>query len=798
MKYWKELLVAVTTGWTLSSCQDELTTGGHGQNAEFCLQGNDVDMATTRAANEHFSPGTQYTIYTLDSKNGWGISVIGNPLVEGDDQLLAKLPADGGQNRFRFETGVTELSFYALTDGTENAPELNADKDTPPTYTHTRAQGANAQQEDAANTSISIKDAPLSDLRRAVLLNQTQNDVTNGKFVLPFKHTLSQLRYEVMRQTKTEDDPLEGATITKIEIQDYAEGALDLKTGEYSFGENVGEESKKTYTIYEASSEEQGLELTGEATPLIQTENGIEPKSETSTGEELKTLIFPNESIKLTDEESNNEGTKLKKKALKIIVTVRKKAGTSSDGFQTCTVENYVTVSSTTSNSENNAGSSDNTGSETIVNNPFIFQSNHYYVLQIVVLNDDVRIIAIVPQKYDWIDEEVEPDMAQPIVFNNLMWADRNLGADIANPQTDQEWENSRGYYYQYGRSIPYTVEHNYQKDGFSGVQTNGVSKPNGASEANWPYPVLPGITSHEIAKANGYEPHNTRNSDISFDEISLTPGDGDNKKSRFILFGKNTFSRWDPTNNDGNCRTYWTNTENQPCPKGWRLPTINEYKTIFPTTENAGDVTFLKTGHSGRTIWSEVVEGDPEPGYKSLYVCYREPDKSYGVLYCIKYYKTDKAYRIRWTPTYVGSGLPDPDTSANTEGIGRGMLQISNHTSSRDDDISTDPDDPNYVLEKDWNHPTAEMYFPVVGYILSNADYNGEVCIVYSGCEVVMLSADMRATVRIKFAGDHWSRYIYTFIGNPDSYVENTQTYGDPPAYGYQARCVRDIEAKD
>ena len=43
---------------------------------------------------------------------------------------------------------------------------------------------------------------------------------------------------------------------------------------------------------------------------------------------------------------------------------------------------------------------------------------------------------------------------------------------------------------------------------------------------------------------------------------------------------------------------TYWDQPEHQPCPKGWRLPTKDEFLSIVPSSQNAGDITFLN--HSG------------------------------------------------------------------------------------------------------------------------------------------------------------------------------------------------------
>lgn len=88
---------------------------------------------------------------------------------------------------------------------------------------------------------------------------------------------------------------------------------------------------------------------------------------------------------------------------------------------------------------------------------PFIFEQNHRYVLSVILLDEGVRVLAVSPQAYDWIDVSVDTYMGQPVNFGGLMWMDRNLGAESADCEND--WEKTRGFYYQYGRNIPYIFD---------------------------------------------------------------------------------------------------------------------------------------------------------------------------------------------------------------------------------------------------------------------------------------------------------------------------------------------------
>lgn len=89
---------------------------------------------------------------------------------------------------------------------------------------------------------------------------------------------------------------------------------------------------------------------------------------------------------------------------------------------------------------------------------PFIFKQNNRYVLSVILLRDGVRVIAVAPQAYDWINEDIDAYMGQPVNFGGLMWMDRNLGAESADCEND--WAKTRGFYYQFGRNIPYILDY--------------------------------------------------------------------------------------------------------------------------------------------------------------------------------------------------------------------------------------------------------------------------------------------------------------------------------------------------
>jgi hypothetical protein len=107
------------------------------------------------------------------------------------------------------------------------------------------------------------------------------------------------------------------------------------------------------------------------------------------------------------------------------------------------------------------------TFSQTFTSNSF--DTNYQY--DVVLSFTSKVIVTIVPKYYGWI---TQPETKQntdalamignPVTFGGVVWADRNLGATSANPlNSAMDWERSRGWFYQFGRSIPYYVQGSMQ-----------------------------------------------------------------------------------------------------------------------------------------------------------------------------------------------------------------------------------------------------------------------------------------------------------------------------------------------
>ena len=201
----------------------------------------------------------------------------------------------------------------------------------------------------------------------------------------------------------------------------------------------------------------------------------------------------------------------------------------------------------------------------------FQFEVNHQYTLLITVLKDEVRTIAIAPQVYDWIDENrYDNYLGQPVTFANLMWMDRNLGAKSADCEND--WENCRGYYYQYARNIPYILD----KEKYDAAPNK--------------IPVYPFLYTYNQYGEKVYSVDDVQTTVLTSQTIrgrkKIAVNPGEDGEYRFIS-DVNNGGYWMLDENgqeESFINEFWTSSvENHPCPKGWRLPTKEDFASFMP-----------------------------------------------------------------------------------------------------------------------------------------------------------------------------------------------------------------------
>lgn len=569
---------------------------------------------------------------------------------------------------------------------------------------------------------------PLTDVMWAKKENQTNKN--SGTITLPFGHTLAKLNLYVM---KSKDDYGNSTvTLQEVSLKDYEDGNLNMSTGKFE----VNNSDKRTHTV---------SVLKGASLPVTTNATLI-----TSTAP----MIFPTRKTGKSDIDNH---------ALQVSVKVKigyRKAFTQETKITSILAEEPQAPEV-----------------------PFNFESNHEYDMVITVTGKSL-VVTIVPRVYDWIPvEEIkpDPDVNGSMTIGGITWMDRNVGASSGNPlASEQDWENSRGYFYQYGRNIPYYIKTYTDNQGITSVYSQGKVKYNGSNNLDTrPFPYIP---NHETDKPLATNKWNTPslwtdNSDYSLDKVSINPID-DKKYNFYFYYHKDWYSGGDWDTNHKTSETGWNSTDKQPCPKGWRIPTKEEYLLIFPGSESMGDISFAN--HTNKNTYTGTIDNEIE-SYSTKYVAV---NKGYnggtvgktGTIYALKKKGASGAYYLRWHIEQAGSKAIDNHGDGDPY---RNVLVVSRYPATQNDDL-----DENNVFTKDWSSPVEILRFPIGGYI--NATYAGP-GLIYSGSEVVYWTRSTNDnyshTVRIKFAGDKGSNSI--FIHNQE-FRHN----------GALIRCVRDTQA--
>lgn len=409
----------------------------------------------------------------------------------------------------------------------------------------------------------------LPDLRRAELKGCNANN-SEYTLQLPFKHSLAMLRLEVVRQ---DADELNDASIEYVKlIGSHKTGNLDVATGNYSF---------------EA----------GDRTDILLYENtgGNRPIPSEGGDSLCQSLIFP------YDPAQNND-TPLRLE----IMTNKPTIG--NNGLTTC---NLVTV----------------IGSD--IQNLQV-RSNVIYTVRINVTTDEVRVLTIVPSYFEWIEEDLaEVDMGVPVNFNGVLWSDRNLGATNAHPlESSDAWNESVGYFYQFGRNIPYFPNDPIYSGSYWNRYISGVNLNTPLDEALKSYNASngEGRIAYPVVTLSSWNLQN-----INPDNIIWAAGDAGSYNANTIIWQIDDFPSQNRNNSYllgyykntasiPNANTNWSNKENHPCPAGWRLPTNEEWKSIMPYSPISGNIALRVFTGSVNDQGDWAVSSNSEPNFEYEY----------------------------------------------------------------------------------------------------------------------------------------------------------------------------------
>lgn len=779
------------------SCTDETSEQGIGKGDGIFRLSSDKGVFTRATGGERtFGEETVYQIYAIvgtDFSANYlrdqaitDASLKGTPLV-GTESDNATIELDDTQGPINNKFGGRTLNFYAVTDSTTIPVAVNSAND-PPTC------------------SIAYPNNPLIELPKLPNLmwamKENQDYKNSGVIKLPFKHTLAKLNLYVMKSSDYAGDKV---VLNEISLTDYPSGDLNMLTGKYNPSAS-SDRRNRDVTVY--SSGVQVVETSAKSVLL-------DPANLES---QISPLIFP------TRKENIDEVDRIDHS---MWVTVKGIINEGTPGEQE--IDKDIEITSTLAE-----GTGDATTTKVL---PFIFESNHEYDLVITITNGSL-IVTIVPRLYEWIPDETDladNEVKSSMTIGGITWMDRNLGATSGDPMaSDQAWENSRGYYYQFGRNIPFYIPRKIDPNNIDPITNKNIEYA--PSHEDWhlsesmPYPFIPGKKLEDGATAaapvflvynydswkvqTGWD-ENTGNTDVAQYPTEIS------KQFNFFFYNGNNvcwdFNPYLDTNFYTKASYFnyskrnWLTNANHPCPKGWRIPTREEFQLVIPTTEDAGDIPFRRADRLGKETYIVTTTGDPEVGSTSVYVGVNAEvvdwaETEVGVtnsIYALKRMGTDNAYFLRWHIERVNGGREIPNenitVSPNDKADPyRNVLVISRYPATSSSTLhndATSADVKGYVRNAaEWAHPVEQIKLPLSGYIHTgdegkNGSNTKRPALIYSGAEAVYWTStctsgvDGYHSVRMKFSGNDEDKQIKMFGS------ENR-------ANGCMIRCVRDTKA--
>ena len=436
---------------------------------------------------------------------------------------------------------------------------------------------------------------------------------------------------------------------------------------------------------------------------------------------------------------------------------------------------------------------------------PLTLKQNHEYTFSIAVLKNDVRIVTVTPRVYEWIDVDLGNEdiyIGQPVYFGGLMWMNRNLGATSADCEND--WYNTVGYYYQFGRNIPFVL--NIKKwleytedDDMKDLKEARIIREN-SDRITRLHPrwasyneekkshVLKMMVecvyslNHKGDTVYGYK-QMSRNDDI----LIRKPGEvildsngevDDDATSVGYCYGGNV-QVW--TLKDNNSAYYWKDVEDQPCPKGWRVPTRDDLYSFMPRGQQ---VNWNSHRYPANLNASCAVYNTGRYGFIES-----EAGK-YNVCYMIKNPGTDNAYRIMIKSAFAKKHEGD-GYSQNKR-----FISITRFPATKDDKIEdftsnnhAEAIKPSSKENTLWNNPIETTDFPGCGYFVPDGNYPD---LRSFGWGTIMRTSDPTG-----FDGgnvnnnSNWVQYL-----SVTDYQLSIQN-GSRRVLGDQVRCVRDVNAK-
>ena len=670
---------------------------------------------------EPFAEGTRFKLFAVedsDVAHNWSNTV----LYDRSGVLASGVVSYGDKVSYGVEP-LNVLDFYGVTYGTDSEVPVSGPEGQTPKVAVVRG------------TDGRLPDLMYSD-------NLKSKTSASGRLQMEFRHTMAKLNIEILKQDETldSDKKLVDAKLEKIVLKGTGvSGTFNVETGRW---ENV---STEDVVVFNAS-------------------HGISTNAETVVSDQL-TIPVTGGKVTLDVYLSGIDGAKA----------------------------NPITYTLTIGKDEG--------GNDLYLN----LEQNHEYTFSVAVLKNDVRIVTVTPKVYEWIDVKLDTGDAyfgQPVYFGGLMWMDRNLGAKSADCEND--WYNTVGHYYQFGRNIPFILDVDKwlaytEDDGEKDFIDNKTKCGPRIILANTdlitilhPFwntydkvkqdKILKNMVeciysfNHKGERIYGYKKV-TSDDDVLVRRVGdvIVDGEGnvdDKATSAAYVYGGGPDGRYQMiwTFKDSNGRDYWKSSEDQPCPRGWRLPTQEDLYTFMPREK-------VNWNSKQYPITTKSTMEEVRYGYVE------SPEGRYNVCYILKNPDTPNAYRIM-IRSHFAKNVDGEGYSTNKR-----YIDIARFSAEKEDFID---DYTSSTLEKAllpeskentmWNNPVEVTSFPGCGYIVPD---DHKVDLRSFGWGTIMRTSDYYSTQQ------NWVQYLSVTDYQLSIQNSSRRSLGD------QIRCVRDVNAK-
>lgn len=203
----------------------------------------------------------------------------------------------------------------------------------------------------------------------------------------------------------------------------------------------------------------------------------------------------------------------------------------------------------------------------------------------------------------------------------------------------------------------------------------------------------------------------------------------------------------------------------------GWNTTSSDEYYSKWEKLNDPGQYPLYPSYYykSQRTPYSYIdrePDGDPSPGYCSVYIISREGNdkgsitslssnyttKEWGTIYGIKKVGTTEAYRMRWKVRNADEKNEEP----------RLYVEVCMYSCTKDDNLTVDN-----FRNYDWEHPVSQMFFPLCGEVEGRNGGSGPAAGFSSYGSAVLYATDSDAALHIKITGSNPQNQYMSVVSN-------------------------------